>query len=55
MHLINSEVQLTNHCVLSANGNDKDDANSHNIIFTIKNSWQRIERSVYRNEYKTKK
>ena len=54
MHLINSEVQLTNHCVLSANGNDKDDANSH-IIFTIKNSWQRIERPVYRNEYKTKK
>ena len=40
MSLINCKVELklkgTNHWVLSANGNDNDDANSNNIIFTIK-------------------
>ena len=39
MPLINCKVELrfegTNHCVLSANGDDNDDANSNNIIFTM--------------------
>ena len=38
--LINCKLELklkqTNHCVLSANGNDNDDTNSNAIIFTIK-------------------
>ena len=40
MLLINCEVELklkwTNHCVLSANGNDNNDVNSNNIIFGTK-------------------
>ena len=40
MSLINCKVKLKlkwmNHCVLSANGNDYDDANFNNIVFTIK-------------------
>ena len=42
MPLINCKVELKltwkNHCVLSANGNDNADANSNNIIFTIKDT-----------------
>ena len=42
MSLINSKVELrlkwTNHCVLSANGNDNTDANPNDIIFTIKDT-----------------
>ena len=40
MLLINCKVELklkwTNHCILSVNGNDNNDANSSNISFTIK-------------------
>ena len=39
MPLINCKIELkfrwTNHCALSANGDDNDDANSNNIIFTM--------------------
>ena len=39
MPLINCKVELkfrwTNHCAFSANGDDNDDANSNNIIFTM--------------------
>ena len=42
MPLINCKIELklksTKYCVLSANGNDNDDAHSDNIIFTIKNT-----------------
>ena len=42
MPLINFKVELkrkkTNHCVLSAAGADNVDANSDNIIFTIKDT-----------------
>ena len=42
MPLINCKVELklnwTNHCVLSAAGADNADANSNNIIFTIKDT-----------------
>ena len=40
--LINCKAKLklkwTNHCVLFANGNDNDDANSNNLISTIKDT-----------------
>ena len=40
--LINSKVEWklewTKHCVLAIGGNDNDDANSNNIIFTIKDT-----------------
>ena len=40
MLLINCKIELKlkrmNHCVLSANDNKNDDANSNNIIFTFK-------------------
>ena len=39
MPLINCKFELKfkwrNHCVLFANGNDNNDANSNNIIFSI--------------------
>ena len=39
MSLIRCKVELklkrTNHCILSANGNDNSDADANNIIFTI--------------------
>ena len=42
MRLINCKVELklklTNDCILSANGNDNDDASSNNIIFNIKDT-----------------
>ena len=42
MSLINCKVNLklkcTNHCVLSANGNDNDGANSNDICFTTKDA-----------------
>ena len=40
--MINCKVELqikwTNHCILSGNGNDNDDVNSNDIIFTIKDT-----------------
>ena len=30
------KLKWTNHCVLSAAGNDNNDANSDNIVFSIK-------------------
>ena len=48
MPLINCKVELkfrwTNHCAFSANGDDSDDANSNNIIFTMNDTklWWRI-------------
>ena len=42
MSLINCKVELKlewmNHCALSASGNDNTHADSHNIIFTIKDT-----------------
>ena len=42
MSLINCKVELklmwTNHCLLSANGNENTDADPINIIFTIKDT-----------------
>ena len=42
MSLINCKVELklnwTKHCVLATDGNDNDDANSSNIICTIKDT-----------------
>ena len=62
MPLINCKVELklkwTKYCVLSAAGNDNTNADPNNIIFTQKLSKllsKRFERSVYWNEYKTKR
>ena len=42
MQLINCKVELklrwTKHCVLATSGNDNDDVNPNNIIFTIKDT-----------------
>ena len=42
MPLINCKVELkhkwTKHCVFATDGNDNDNANSDNIIFTIKDT-----------------
>ena len=68
--MINCKVELklkwTKHCVLATGGNDNDDANSNNIICTIKDTKLKgnqklskllskiIERSVTWKKYKTK-
>ena len=55
MPLINCKFELKfkwrNHCVLFANGNDNNDANSNNIIFSISDTklWWRIATWIFSN------